>query len=200
MNWKNIHDQIIKQALSENRQKHDLVYYEQHHIIPKCMNGSNHPDNLVLLTAREHFIIHKLLCEIYPHIDSLHYALWRMMNFQTSNHIRNYNISSWEYSRSRELHKIKMSELHSGKIISDESKTKMSISKIGKPRPDSVKQKIRNSLLGRKQTPHSIENRRNALLGKQYKKSICPYCGKEGGGGMMKRWHFDKCKYYIWNT
>jgi hypothetical protein len=22
----------------------------------------------------------------------------------------------------------------------------------------------------------------------------CPYCGKEGGGGSMKRWHFDNCK------
>ena len=23
----------------------------------------------------------------------------------------------------------------------------------------------------------------------------CPHCGKEGGGGSMKQWHFDNCKY-----
>ena len=27
------------------------------------------------------------------------------------------------------------------------------------------------------------------------KKSMCPHCKFEGGGGMMKRWHFDNCKH-----
>jgi hypothetical protein len=26
------------------------------------------------------------------------------------------------------------------------------------------------------------------------KKVICPYCDKEGGEGLMQRWHFDNCK------
>ena len=25
--------------------------------------------------------------------------------------------------------------------------------------------------------------------------STCPYCGKEGGERIMKRWHFDNCKH-----
>ena len=25
--------------------------------------------------------------------------------------------------------------------------------------------------------------------------SICPHCSKKGGGGAMKRWHFDNCKH-----
>ena len=36
-------------------------YYEKHHIIPRCLNGSNDKDNLVLLTAREHYLCHWLL-------------------------------------------------------------------------------------------------------------------------------------------
>lgn len=24
---------------------------------------------------------------------------------------------------------------------------------------------------------------------------ICPYCGKQGSGGAMDRWHFEKCRY-----
>ena len=26
------------------------------------------------------------------------------------------------------------------------------------------------------------------------KKVTCPYCGKEGGEGLMSRWHFNNCK------
>jgi hypothetical protein len=37
------------------------VYVENHHIIPRSLGGDNSADNLVALTAREHFICHLLL-------------------------------------------------------------------------------------------------------------------------------------------
>lgn len=51
---------IIQQALLRNPID---GYVEKHHILPKCfkMGGERDRDNLVLLTAREHFICHKLL-------------------------------------------------------------------------------------------------------------------------------------------
>jgi len=39
------------------------TYKERHHIIPKCMGGTNEESNLIDLTAREHFDAHKLLYE-----------------------------------------------------------------------------------------------------------------------------------------
>jgi hypothetical protein len=39
-------------------------YCEKHHILPKCLGGSNDKLNLVQLTAREHFICHLLLVKI----------------------------------------------------------------------------------------------------------------------------------------
>jgi hypothetical protein len=36
-------------------------YLEKHHIIPKSMGGTNDARNLVLLTARQHFVCHLLL-------------------------------------------------------------------------------------------------------------------------------------------
>lgn len=36
-------------------------YKERHHIVPKCIGGTNDKDNLIDLYAREHFIAHKLL-------------------------------------------------------------------------------------------------------------------------------------------
>jgi hypothetical protein len=53
------HDNIITKA--KNRAL--TCYTEKHHILPKCLGGSNNEDNLVRLTAKEHFIVHMLLCK-----------------------------------------------------------------------------------------------------------------------------------------
>lgn len=54
-----------------------------------------------------------------------------------------------------------------------------------------------------KDVPKSIEHKKNISLSKKgkatnkghvYEKILCPYCGKVGAGGNMKRWHFDNCK------
>lgn len=69
----------------------DSGYYEEHHIIPKCMGGSNDTDNLVLLSAREHFIAHQILIKIYPGNQSLIKAANMMCCFSTSQVNRSYN-------------------------------------------------------------------------------------------------------------
>ena len=40
------------------------IYTENHHIIPECLGGIDSLDNLVHLTAREHFIAHVLLTKM----------------------------------------------------------------------------------------------------------------------------------------
>lgn len=39
-------------------------YSERHHIIPRRLGGTNEPSNVVRLTAREHFICHRLLTKM----------------------------------------------------------------------------------------------------------------------------------------
>lgn len=39
---------------------------ELHHIVPRCMGGSNHKSNLAALTPEEHFVAHQLLTKMYP--------------------------------------------------------------------------------------------------------------------------------------
>lgn len=48
-------------AKLKNRILDKDVYFEKHHIVPRCFGGSNNPDNLINLTAREHYIAHLLL-------------------------------------------------------------------------------------------------------------------------------------------
>lgn len=115
MNHGKIYDRIIEKAKSENRQRHQGTYYEEHHINPKCLGGNNDKDNLVLLTAREHFICHKLLTYIYKGNRKLICALHRMT------HSKKYGklVSSRDYAYVTELHKLTP--------LSQETKDRMSI-------------------------------------------------------------------------
>lgn len=53
------YDQLIEKA--QSRVLPDDVYVEKHHIIPRSFGGSNSKENIVKLTAREHYIAHGLL-------------------------------------------------------------------------------------------------------------------------------------------
>lgn len=61
MNYRKIYDNII-----ENRLKTPFDgYTEKHHIIPKSIGGSDLKENLVCLSAREHFVCHYLLTKMF---------------------------------------------------------------------------------------------------------------------------------------
>lgn len=79
---------IINRALSENRTKKGLIYYENHHIIPKCMGGNDEKENLVLLTGKEHYVCHHFLCKM---TDNLKFkqALKASFAYFSNNHKRN---------------------------------------------------------------------------------------------------------------
>jgi hypothetical protein len=62
MNYQQIYDSLIERG--QNRTLED--YTENHHIIPRCMGGSNDKENLVKLTPEEHYVAHQLLVKIYP--------------------------------------------------------------------------------------------------------------------------------------
>jgi hypothetical protein len=118
MNYQRIYSQIIERA-----QKRQLEgYVEKHHIIPKCLQGNNNKDNIIQLTAREHFICHMLLCEIYPDNDKLKYALYLMNAGKQKHKNANYQISSRTYERLKLEHSLFLI----GKKQKDKTKQKKS--------------------------------------------------------------------------
>jgi hypothetical protein len=103
MNYKKIYELIINNAKLENRKKlnkNDVnyIYYEHHHIIPRCLNGTDEKSNLVLLTGREHFVCHKLLTYIYLKNRKIALAFHKMTFSK-----RDYKISSRDYEYARKL-------------------------------------------------------------------------------------------------
>lgn len=52
-----------------------IGYTERHHVVPRCMGGTNESDNLVYLTPEEHYVAHGLLVKIHPNEKKLINAL-----------------------------------------------------------------------------------------------------------------------------
>lgn len=70
MNYQKIYSDLISRAIL----RHTEGYYESHHIIPRCIGGTDDESNLVRLTPEEHYVAHQLLAKIYPNHYGLTYA------------------------------------------------------------------------------------------------------------------------------
>jgi hypothetical protein len=144
MNYKKIYESIIDRAKIRVLN----CYKEKHHIIPKCLGGGNHKTNIVELTAKEHFICHLLLCEIYPKENSLKSARWAMTCLRSRNHNRKYNVSASQYDRIKN----EMAYLKTGVKRSDDIKDRISKKMSGRVLSDEQKKKISESMLGKKKS------------------------------------------------
>lgn len=113
MNYLRIYNSIMQQ--SRNRTlEHG---FERHHVIPKSLGGDNNLSNLVKLTLREHFVAHKLLTRIHTGLaqKKMWFAYYRLCN-------RHRRTNSRMYEQAKLLAKHYLSQIHSGKIISETHK------------------------------------------------------------------------------
>ena len=79
--YKKTYDSLIEKGKLRGNSKTELDYYtESHHIIPRCVGGTDEGNNLVLLTYKEHVIAHRLLVEIYPNNYNLLHAASLMLS------------------------------------------------------------------------------------------------------------------------
>lgn len=81
MDYKKHYDSLITRA------QHRIIasYTENHHIIPRCMGGSDDSNNLVRLTPEEHYVAHQLLIKIHPENMALINAAIMMIPKRPSN-------------------------------------------------------------------------------------------------------------------
>jgi hypothetical protein len=107
MDYEKIYDSLMTKVRTENRVKGNGLYYERHHILPKCVGGEGHlaskkeHPNLILLTAREHYLAHKLLYYIFPNNIKIARAFWAMLSNKSKG--REYRTSSKEYAELQEM-------------------------------------------------------------------------------------------------
>lgn len=70
MNYEKIYNAII----NKRKRCPPDGYIERHHVLPKCVGGADDDENMVALTAREHFICHWLLVKMYRGSDRMRLA------------------------------------------------------------------------------------------------------------------------------
>jgi hypothetical protein len=108
-------------------------YHERHHIVPKCLGGTNEENNLIDLFAREHFEAHRLLALEHPENSGLQYAWWNMCQIQGNDEQDRYIPTAEEFEQVRKICSKLSSEKNSGKNHpmfglhhTDQTKEKMS--------------------------------------------------------------------------
>lgn len=107
MNYSAIYESLINRA----RLRALDSYKESHHIVPKCMGGTDDKDNLVDLTPEEHYLAHQLLCKIYPNHLGLSFAALTMCQF--TKYVKRNNK---QYGWLRRKHAENVSATQTGKI------------------------------------------------------------------------------------
>ena len=103
MDYKKIYNSLIEKAKIRNCIEDE--YYEKHHIIPRCLGGSDEKENLIKLTPEEHYVAHQLLVKIWPNENKLVFAAAMMIPNRPSNKM---------YGWLKRKHKVALQQLQSG--------------------------------------------------------------------------------------
>jgi hypothetical protein len=141
MNYQAHYDRLIDRARSRTLSG----YVERHHVIPKCLGGSDKAGNKVILTAEEHYLAHLLLVKINPENHRLAYAA-RVMTADAHGGRRNNKHYGWVRRRFAEASRA----LNTGKKESPETRARKSAATKGIPKSEEHNQKNRISHLGEK--------------------------------------------------
>ena len=195
-----IYYRIINNALQQQRNNDSgSIYYESHHIIPKCMGGTDDSFNRVLLTAKEHYICHRLLPKftIGKFKYKLSYALWAMIN-RSNKFQKRTQVTARSYEYIRKEYITQQSKGRKGKTLvelygNEKAQTILLNMKSRKSRGSP-------SIKEREEISKRIKNlsktkpwKRNFQI-KPLDRKICPHCLREFDLGNYGRYHGDKCK------
>jgi len=158
--YKGWYEQIVLTA--QARTLPNNVYFEKHHIIPQSIGGSNKKINLISLTAKEHFICHRLLTKFLTGEAKMKmsFATWIMMT-NNNPHQKRYKVTSRMYEIvKKEMVAVQRTDEYRKKISegikkSSNIKPVWNKGKIG-IYSDEYKEKLRQANLGRKKSPEQV--------------------------------------------
>jgi hypothetical protein len=213
--YKKWYYQIIDNA--RKRKTPDIK--ETHHIIPRCIGGSNEKENLVDLTPREHFICHWMLTKMTESTNKSKMTFSLHLFFHYNEHRRlNFNSRQYEYHKTlyiqacrertpitkKDIYRFRHSvsgedfigtmyefRQHSGLTGQDVNWLVRNCMKEDDPKKIIKKWGIWIDSLG----IFSYDKYRPPYAIAQLPTICCEHCNKTVSFGNYKRWHGDRCKF-----
>ena len=153
--YKQWYANITKRA----KNRHLDSYTESHHIVPRSLGGSDESDNLVNLTAREHFVCHWLLVKMTTGQE--HHKMLNALRMMRAEKQGQQRYTTKITARVYESIKQEYAELQSKQF------TGTGNGMFGKHHTQEAKDKIRQKNLGKKLTLEQIEKLKKAITGKK---------------------------------
>jgi len=195
--------------------------WHNHHILPKHFGGKNEEENLIKVTSEEHARIHKKLFEQFN--NKKDWLAWQgLSGFLGKEEIIKQSIKIGSSKAGKIAGK---KSLESGRLLemskkgiekfrekfSSEKEYKSYFSNISKLQKGKTKPNLKNYIW----ITNGLENKKihindeipitfrkgrtkkwkTGFNNNKKEKIICPYCKKIGGKPVMKRFHFDNCKF-----
>jgi hypothetical protein len=209
-------------SITENAKTRTVSgYVERHHIIPRSLGGADTMDNLVDLTAREHFICHWLLTKIYTG-DARYKMINALYLMQGKNQYQERYINSRVYETLRKEYAEYISKMNTGRVQPADEKARQIkaitgrkrapfsaewLAKIKKARQGekngmfgkkhSIETRAKQSekATGRKQSDETVKKKADAVRGSKREKLLCPHCAQLISVNTYPRWHGDRCRH-----
>lgn len=215
MNLRKLYIALVNKAQAENGLPHSvkdkISGYEIHHIFPRSWGASDHPDNLVRFTLKQHYVAHHILARWLGggmwdafHLMS-HCGRYKVTcrNFETirmnaSERMKGNDFG--KFNKGKKLtteHRKKLSEWQFGKVVSEETKQRIREALLGRQLSEETKKKMSQSRMGlntgSKRSEESKQLMREKALNRA--KMQCPHCKLVHTVNVIKRYHLDKCKH-----
>jgi hypothetical protein len=122
MNYQEHYDRLIQRGKTRTLE----CYTEKHHIVPRCLGGSDDKENFARLTPEEHYLAHQLLVKMNPgHLGLARSAIF----FKGSN--PNNKVYGWLRKR--------VVEAQRGKPLSAKTREKIAAAHRGKTQTAQMK-------------------------------------------------------------
>ena len=122
-------------------------YCEVHHIVPKSLGGTNAKDNLVKLTARQHYIAHWMLWKALGGVVGRSFFMMSNFGKYGKTNSKTYDLARKDYS---EQVKEQMAKKPNISAFTPEHRAKLSQAKLGRKLSPQHRENVRLAALGRK--------------------------------------------------
>lgn len=174
---------LVAKARAERPIEPHLPNTEKHHILPRCLGGSDDENNLVRFTIRQHYLAHMFLIRMYEGREryQLEWALFRLSG-KPSNRI---NLTSRQFEKSRltlhsslkgrkqtSEHVAKRTAQTTGQGNGMHKSNGRTPTQLGKPHKEETKQKIREAQLKRFDDPNYTNPNIGRSLDEETKQKI----------------------------